>query len=136
MCIFCKIINQEIPSYKIYEDDSFLAFLDISQATIGHTLVIPKMHFDNLLTLNEKIAQAIFPLVTNLTKALAKALNTNDFNIINNCGKIAGQTVNHFHIHIIPRYENDNLKFNYPTNKLSIEEFSNLQNTIINYLHE
>jgi histidine triad (HIT) family protein len=136
MCIFCQIASNEIPSYKIYEDQSFLAFLDISQATIGHTLVIPKKHFDNLLALDEETSEKILPLVTKITKALAKALNTNDFNIINNCGLKAGQTINHFHIHIIPRYENDNLQIHFSSNKLTPDAFSSLQQSILNEMNK
>lgn len=130
MCIFCKIVNQEIPSYKLYEDETLIAILDISQATIGHSLVICKDHYENIMELSEEVASRVLPIVTKLTKSLSKALNTNDFNIINNCGPLSGQTINHFHIHIIPRYPNDNIDFIYPKNELSKEEFINLTNKI------
>lgn len=128
MCIFCKIVNGEIPSYKVYEDDSYLAFLDISQATIGHTLVIPKKHYENIFELPED--SKIFQIVTKLSKAVKKATNAQGVNILNNNGEAAGQTVKHFHIHIIPRYENDNFTINFPSNSLSQEEFNNLTNKI------
>lgn len=124
MCIFCKIINNEIPSYKVYEDDNFLAFLDISQATIGHTLVIPKNHYSNILDMDPK--SDIFRILTLVTKKLSKALGITDFNIINNCGELAGQTVHHFHFHIVPRYNNDNFSINFKSNTLTKEEFSEL----------
>ena len=130
MCIFCKIINKEIPSYKIYEDDRFLAFLDISQATVGHTLVIPKQHFQNIFELDEKTAQDIFTLVASLACKLKQNLKIDDLNILNNNGSLAGQTVNHFHIHLIPRYKNDNLTIKFANNKLSSEEFTKLVSTI------
>ncbi|MDD3171953.1 MAG: HIT family protein [Bacilli bacterium] len=129
MCVFCKIANGEIPSYKIYEDDDFLAFLDISQATIGHTLVIPKKHYDSIFDLEEETK--IFNLVILLAKAIKKALNIDNVNILNNNGPLAGQSVNHFHIHIIPRYENDSVNFSFPKNELEKDTFINLSKKII-----
>lgn len=129
MCIFCKIINGDIPCYKVYEDDNFLAFLDISQTTIGHTLVVPKKHYENIFELPENCD--IFKIVIRIANALKSALNISDINILNNNGILAGQTVNHYHIHLIPRYENDNFTFNFPQNKLSQEEFNSLLNKIL-----
>ena len=134
MCIFCRIADKEVPSYTIYEDELFTAFLDISQATIGHTLVIPKKHYDNILKLDSEVASKILPLVSNLTKALSKALKTNDFNIINNCGGNAGQTVDHFHIHIIPRYAEDGLKIAFPSNKLTPEKLEEIKQKLVEKL--
>ena len=128
MCIFCKIVNGEIPAYKVYEDENFLAFLDISQTTIGHTLVIPKKHYENIFELPENCD--IFNIVIKLSKALKSSLNISDINILNNNGQIAGQTVNHYHIHLIPRRDNDNFKINFTENKLSKEEFTLLLNNI------
>ena len=105
MCIFCKIAKGEIPCYKIYEDNDFLAFLDLSQATKGHTLIIPKKHYDNIFSLDEKI-DIMLPVVT-VAKALKKSLKIDNINMINNNGPLAVQTINHFHIHLIPRYDND-----------------------------
>lgn len=107
MCLFCKIINNEIPSYKIYEDDDFLAFLDISQATVGHTLIVPKKHCANIFCLDDEIAQKIFVIVKKVSLILKEKLGISDINIINNSGSLAGQTIEHFHIHLIPRYSND-----------------------------
>lgn len=131
MCIFCKIVNNEIPSYKIYEDDKFLAFLDISQATIGHTLLIPKKHFDNIFELDVETAKECFARVVEIAKRLKKALNIQDINILNNNGPLAGQTVDHFHVHLIPRYPNDNLVIKFAINqKLTQEQFVELANKI------
>lgn len=132
MCIFCKIAEGQIPAHKIYEDDICLAFLDLSQANIGHTLIIPKQHFDNILELEENIASHLFKITTKLAKVISKTLNIKNFNILNNCGEIAGQSVHHFHIHIIPRNENDSIKINLDSHKLTDEEFINLKNEIIN----
>lgn len=124
MCIFCKIKDKEIPAYTIYEDDEFLAFLDISQATIGHTLVIPKKHYPNILEMDPN--SNIFKVLTIVTNKLSKALGIKDFNIVNNCGERAGQTIHHFHFHIVPRYDNDNFSINFTSNKLSPDEFMEL----------
>ena len=123
MCIFCKIINGEIPCYKVYEDDKFLAFLDISQATVGHTLVVPKKHYPNILSLEDNDILGVVSLVCN---KIEKALDVHNFNILNNCGVKAGQTVDHFHIHIIPRYDNDTMKIEFGSNELTKEAFGEL----------
>ncbi len=130
MCIFCKIINGEIPSYKVYEDTDFLAFLDISQAEIGHTLVVPKKHFDNFLEMDDKTAEKLIVLVKKLALKIKKATNASGINILNNNGAAAGQSVNHVHFHIIPRYENDDLVMKFTEHKLSQEDFISLLNKI------
>lgn len=135
MCIFCMIAEGQIPSRKIYEDDTCLAFLDLSQANIGHTLVVPKKHFDNIIELDDDVASHLFKVTSKLTKGISKALNVNNFNILNNCGEIAGQTVNHFHIHIIPRIENDNIKIELSSNKLTDEQFDELRNKLYNAIN-
>lgn len=103
-CIFCKIINGEIPSAKIYENDQVLAFMDISQTTKGHTLVIPKVHKENIYEMDSETARNVFEVVPEIAKAIKTAFNPEGLNIISNTGEIAGQTVFHFHIHLIPRY--------------------------------
>lgn len=105
MCIFCKIINNEVPCYKVYENDYVLAFLDISPATLGHTLVIPKKHYEHILDLGDGIAEEIMKAVVNVTKILHNKLNVVDFNLENNNGVLAGQEVKHYHMHVIPRYK-------------------------------
>ena len=134
MCIFCMIAEGQIPSHKIYEDDVCVAFLDLSQANLGHTLVVPKNHYSNILELDEGVAGHLFSVTSKLTKGISKALNLTDFNILNNCGEVAGQSVHHFHIHIIPRKLNDNIKIEFSSNKLTDEEFVNLKDTIISAL--
>ena len=128
MCIFCKIAKGEIPCYKIYEDNDFLAFLDLSQATKGHTLIIPKKHYDNIFSLDEKI-DIMRPVVT-VAKALKKSLKIDNINMINNNGPLAGQTINHFHIHLIPRYDNDKVSLNFGENSFTAEELKTLSETI------
>ena len=115
MCIFCKIINHEIPSYKLYEDESVLAFLDISQVTKGHTLVIPKKHYANYLECDKEVLQHMNVVAQDLAIKLKNVLHAEGMNILSNVGEVAGQSVPHFHIHLIPRYSEDDacvIKFN------------------------
>lgn len=130
MCIFCNIISGEIPSYKVYEDTNFYAFLDISQATYGHTLVIPKQHFEDLFSMPDFLLEKMLVLVKELAIKVKKATNCKGINILNNNGEVAGQSVHHFHIHIIPRYDNDNFDIKAAGNKLSDEEFKTLLSKI------
>lgn len=130
MCLFCEIKNGNIPSYKIYEDDICLAFLDISQATIGHTLIIPKKHFDDIFSLDEETSKHLFNVTRILAKRIKEKLGVSAVNVLNNSGELAGQTIKHFHIHIIPRYEDDSLKIEFSSNKLSNEQFLELVNKI------
>ena len=126
-CIFCKIIDGEIPSYKIYEDENVLAFLDITQGTKGHTLVIPKKHVKNVYELDEDIATKVFKVVPKIANALKKAFNPIGLNIVNNNDQPL-QSVFHFHIHLIPRYENDGMILSTENNygKFDQEHFDNL----------
>ena len=110
-CIFCKIVAGEIPASKVYEDDHFLAFLDISQVTPGHTLVIPKKHARNLLEMTPDETAALFNIVSRVTKKVESATRPQGMNIISNMEEIAGQSVFHTHVHILPRYsQEDDLK--------------------------
>ena len=106
-CIFCKIIKKEIPSKKVFEDDDFLAILDVAPATKGHILILPKEHAANLNELSDDKAGKILILAKKIVNAMMKVLDFNNYNIIQNNGKIAGQTVGHYHLHIIPRYSID-----------------------------
>ncbi|MEH7254189.1 HIT family protein, partial [Neobacillus niacini] len=103
-CIFCKIVNGEIPAAKVFENEHVLAFLDISQVTKGHTLVIPKVHKENLFELTPEIAKNIFESVPAIANALKKEYQPLGLNLVNNNGEHAGQTVFHFHMHLLPRY--------------------------------
>lgn len=124
MCIFCKIINNEIPSYKIYEDEFTLVILDISQITYGHTLVIPKKHFKNIFDIDEFTLSKLTNTVNKIAKHY-KLKGIHDLNILNNSGSVAGQEVNHFHFHIIPRYNNDEFKIVYKSNIYNLDEIYN-----------
>lgn len=112
MCVFCMIANHEILAKVIYEDDDFIAFLDLTQTTKGHTLVVPKRHSDNIYSLNEMDTEKAMVVVKTVSLMLKKAFNPIGINIVSNNGK-PGQSVNHFHIHLIPRYEDDDFSINY-----------------------
>jgi len=103
-CIFCSIIKGDIPCAKVYEDEHVLAFLDLSQVTKGHTLVIPKVHKENVYELTPDIAKHIFEAVPKIANAIKAEYNLIGLNILNNNGEHAGQSVFHFHMHLIPRY--------------------------------
>lgn len=103
-CIFCKIVNGEIPSAKVFENEHVVAFLDISQVTKGHTLVIPKVHKENVYELTPEIAQNLFEVVPKIANALKATYNPIGMNLVNNNGEKAGQSVFHFHLHLLPRY--------------------------------
>lgn len=109
-CIFCKIARGTIPSATIYEDGHFRVFLDVNPATKGHCLIIPKEHFDNIYDMEAETAGRLFTLATCIARAIKTALNCDGMNIVQNNGVIAGQTVFHFHLHLIPRYEGDEVR--------------------------
>ncbi|MDF9823708.1 histidine triad (HIT) family protein [Breznakia sp. PF5-3] len=104
MCLFCKIINNEIPSYKLYEDEHVLAFLDISQVTKGHTLVISKKHYENFLDCNQEDLHHVMDVAQKIANQAMLHLGCSGINILSNVNEVAGQSVFHFHVHVIPRY--------------------------------
>ena len=108
-CIFCKIINKEIPSKIVYEDNDFLAMLDIAPATKGHVLILPKEHAATLAELSDDKASKILVLAKKIINAMMKVHGFTSYNLIQNNGKLAGQTVDHFHLHLIPRYSVDDV---------------------------
>jgi len=103
-CLFCKIVSGEIPASKIYEDDDVLAFLDISQVTPGHALVIPKKHYPNYVTAPKATMHKVMDVVQRIAQADIAMLGAKGVNILTNVNKEAGQVVLHFHVHVIPRY--------------------------------
>ena len=109
-CIFCKIAGKEIPSAVVYEDEICTAFLDINPTTRGHCVLITKEHFDNVLFVPKNILDHVFEVAQMLGQSMVKSLGASGVNILTNAGKTAGQTVFHFHVHVIPRYDNDNRK--------------------------
>ena len=128
MCIFCMIANHEINSSIVYEDEKVAAFLDLSQVTKGHTLVVPKKHYANLFEADPEDLAHVIKVTQMLAKRIMERCGASGVNIINNCNEVAGQTVMHVHFHIIPRYsENDaiEIKFN-ESEKQNLEELCNL----------
>ncbi len=119
-CVFCKIINKEIPAYIVYEDDVAIAFLDINPVSEGHLLVVPKKHVSRLTELSEEEAAEFIKRVQKIAKLVEEKLSK-DYNIIINQGEKAGQVIQHLHVHIIPRYGKEQL-FLWVTHKLTEEE--------------
>jgi len=129
-CIFCKLANGDIPTNALYEDDIVKAIFDLSPATKGHIIILTKEHFDNLYSIDEETAAHVFKVAAKLAKATKAALKCNGMNILQNNEEIAGQTVFHFHMHIIPRYVGDNVKFEWHPGKISEEEIKDLTKKI------
>lgn len=133
-CIFCKIIDGVIPASKVYEDEDVLAFLDISQVTKGHTLVIPKKHTRNIFDTPGDVSAKMFSQVPQIANAIKKAFNPVGMNILNNNEAPADQSVFHLHFHLIPRYEKtkDGYSTNWKPNpdKYSAEELSEISSAI------
>ncbi|MBW2992896.1 HIT family protein [Candidatus Woesearchaeota archaeon] len=109
-CIFCKIVKGEIPSSKVYEDEKILAFLDIGPINKGHTLVIPKEHYEMLLDVPDGLLKEVTVAAKKIAANMKEKLNLEGFNIMQSNGKVAGQLVPHFHLHVIPRLADDGLK--------------------------
>lgn len=126
-CIFCKIAKGKIPSSTIYEDSHFTVILDLNPATKGHCLIIPKEHFDNIYDLDGETAGKLFSLATCIARALKDALKCDGLNVVQNNGEIAGQTVQHFHLHLIPRYEGDGVDLTWPQHEISQDEMENIR---------
>jgi len=125
-CIFCKIIQKEVSAYVVNESENFLSFLDVHPHAPGHTLVVPKFHFQNFKELSEDLGIEFIKIVKETIKLLSQALKTNDFTLGINEGSLAGQAVLHMHLHILPRFKDDkggsihSVVFNQP--KESLEE--------------
>ena len=117
-CIFCKIANGEIPAATLYEDEDFRVILDLGPASKGHSLILPKKHAANIYELPDETAGKAMILAKKMAGKLTDALNCDGFNIVQNNGEIAGQTVFHFHMHIIPRYKGDSVNLKWQEGKL------------------
>ena len=119
-CIFCRIISGEIPSTTIYENSKFKVIMDIAPANKGHVLILPKEHYDNIYDIDTATAGELFELAVMTARALKSVLDCDGMNILQNNGTVAGQTVFHFHMHIIPSYEGDNVNIGWK--ELSYED--------------
>lgn len=121
-CIFCKIANGEIPAATLYEDDDFRVILDLGPASKGHALILPKEHYANLYELDDEVASKVLVLAKKMIIRLTDILGCDGYNIVQNNGETAGQTVHHFHMHLIPRYEGDQVGLTWTPGTLSEED--------------
>ena len=132
-CVFCKIVNGKIPSAKVYEDDKILAFLDIGPVNKGHTLVIPKQHYETMLDLPDKLLKEMIIAVKKMVQAIKEGVNADGVNLLMSNYKAAGQVVPHAHFHILPRFSNDGLK-HWPQGKYLGEEMNRIKEKIVSRL--
>lgn len=129
-CIFCKIIAGEIPSYTLYEDEKFKVILDMGPATKGHALILPKNHYANFYEQPEEDSVDTIKLAKKMMQRMTDKLKCDGFNIVQNNGEVAGQTIFHYHMHLIPRYNNDGEILKYVAGKPDSEELAQIQKTI------
>ncbi|MDF2538023.1 MAG: hypothetical protein K0S76_1044 [Herbinix sp.] len=135
-CIFCKIIAGEIPSATLYEDEDFKVIMDIFPAAKGHAIILPKKHCENLYELEDASAEKVMKVARMVAAAIKAELNCDGLNLLQNNGEVAGQTVFHFHIHLIPRYRNDSLKMTWSQGKYEGQEAVELAKAIADRLIE
>ncbi len=129
-CIFCKIANGDIPAATVYEDEQFRVILDLGPASKGHALILPKNHFADLLDLDEETSREVLLLAARVGAAMKKSLGCAGFNLVQNNGEAAGQTVFHFHMHVIPRYEGGPRMVSWEPGSPSGEELAGLAESI------
>lgn len=121
-CIFCKLANGEIPTATLYEDDDFRVILDAGPASKGHALILPKEHFKDLYELDDEVASKALVLAKKMITKLTDVLGCDGYNVVQNNGETAGQTVFHFHIHLIPRYKDDEVGLGWKMGELTEED--------------
>lgn len=129
-CIFCKIANGDVPSQTLYEDDNFRVILDLGPATKGHALILSKDHYANLYDLPEETAGEAMKLAKKMAAKMTKSLGCEGFNLVQNNGDMAGQTVFHFHMHLIPRYRADGQKIGWKPQEVTQVELEEVMNQI------
>ena len=129
-CIFCKIANGVIPSNTLFEDEDFRVILDIEPATKGHALILPKKHFANLYEIDDERASKVLLVAKQMATKMQKALNCDGLNVVQNNGSVAGQTVFHFHMHLIPRYENDNQRISWKPMDVAAETLTEIKKVL------
>ena len=135
-CVFCKIIRGEIPCCKVYEDDLILAFLDIAPFNIGHSVIIPKDHQNSITTLDEIYANRIIKMAPKIGVALMRTINAEGFNLFLNNGSVAGQTVWHCHMHVLPRFAGDKVVISSEPQKYdSMDQMAELAGKLFNKLN-
>ena len=129
-CIFCKLANGVFPTNSIYEDEDFNVILDVGPATKGHALILPKEHYDNLYELPDELAGKAMILAKKLAKKITEKLSADGLNVVQNNGETAGQTVMHYHLHLIPRYKNDGQHILWNPTEPSKEELESVRDLI------
>ena len=129
-CIFCKLANGVFPTNSIYEDEDFNVILDVGPATKGHALILPKEHYDNLYELPDELAGKAMVLAKKLAKKITEKLSADGLNVVQNNGETAGQTVMHYHLHLIPRYKNDGQHILWNPTEPSKEELESVRDLI------
>ncbi len=129
-CIFCKLASGEIPSATIYEDADFRVILDLSPASKGHALIIPKEHYRNLYDLDENLAAKVMVLAKQMIRKMTDILGCDGYNIVQNNEESAGQTVFHFHMHLIPRYQNDGVGIGWKMGELTDSDKEEILNKL------
>lgn len=131
-CIFCKIVSGEIPSRKIHEDEDVIAIMDLNPTSKGHSLIIPKEHYTDIYDIDEETAAKIMRTAKKLAIQMTKALGCDGFNLLQNNGAVAGQTMFHFHLHLIPRYKDaDNRMLKFTSVDLTDEEMDAIRDQIV-----
>lgn len=129
-CIFCNIINGQMESATIFENSEFKVILDRFPAAKGHTLIIPKEHIENIFELDSELGSRLFALASHIAKVIKQKYKCEGLNLLQNNGAVAGQTVNHFHMHLIPRYEGDKVKFGWENLQVTEEELKEIAQEI------
>ena len=129
-CIFCKIANGDIPSKTLYEDEEFKVILDVGPATRGHALILPKNHYANLYELPDETAVKVMLLAKKMAVLMTEKLGCDGFNLVQNNGKAAGQTVFHFHLHLIPRYKEDGQTLGWKSLEPTQDELENIKKIV------
>ena len=132
-CLFCQIITEKIPSKRIYEDDICIAILDIFPVSRGHSLVIPRMHYNTIEDIPENVLKHLIIVVKELGRRIHKKLEVDGYNILQNNFAAAGQAIDHFHIHIIPRLKDDSkFKLKLPKVQIDDNQLENVRSKILN----
>lgn len=129
-CIFCKIVNGDIPSKMLHEDGEFKVILDLGPATKGHALILPKNHYRNLYELPDDMASKVMLLAKKMASQMTDKLECDGFNLVQNNGEAAGQTVFHFHLHLIPRYNGDGQTLGWKEQELTADELEEIRKII------
>lgn len=130
-CIFCKIINGDIPSRRIYEDENFVVMMDVSPASKGHSLLLPKEHYANLFEMPDALLEELLKVAKKVAAQMKESLQADGINLLQNNGVAAGQTVFHYHMHLIPRYEGEEPILTWEPKSYSAEEMDEIKSTIL-----